>query len=250
MSATPASALAVQRPPDCGEVVIAVPHGVILEHELARERSVGVERHRCDARSSCSSVSARIAAAAARCSGAAGTPPSRDRPGRSRGRAPRSSRGHPPSSRPSPGRRRQSSGPAGSPADRRWRRGARRRRPCGRHRAAVLPLLVGQGAGQGGERAGAVFEAIGKRLCTSRLFNNSRRTLWLDRGIARNRSRHRLVLPITAATPSCGMSRSYGARRIDGMRERPVCLAVRPEVQRTCPGVRTACPVLRLKGPS
>ena len=31
---------------NCGEVMIAVPDGVVLEHELARERSIGVERHR------------------------------------------------------------------------------------------------------------------------------------------------------------------------------------------------------------
>src|SRR6185436_2542947 len=36
----------LQRLPDLGEVVIAVADGVILEHELARERRIGVERHR------------------------------------------------------------------------------------------------------------------------------------------------------------------------------------------------------------
>src|SRR6476620_7346663 len=34
----------LQRPSNALEVMIAVPHRVVLEHELARERSVGVER--------------------------------------------------------------------------------------------------------------------------------------------------------------------------------------------------------------
>src|SRR5512143_2322836 len=38
--------LALERRTDLGEVVIAVPHGVVLEHELARERRVRIERER------------------------------------------------------------------------------------------------------------------------------------------------------------------------------------------------------------
>ena len=44
-----------------------------------------------------------------------------------------------------------------------------------------MPLFVRQRAGQSGQRAGAAFEAIGKRLRPSRLFNNSRRTPWFGR---------------------------------------------------------------------
>jgi hypothetical protein len=35
-----------KHPPDAGKVVITMPHGVILEHKLAREWRVGVERYR------------------------------------------------------------------------------------------------------------------------------------------------------------------------------------------------------------
>jgi hypothetical protein len=38
--------LPLQGPLYTGEVVITVPDGVILEEELARERGIGVERHR------------------------------------------------------------------------------------------------------------------------------------------------------------------------------------------------------------
>ena len=64
------SSLACSRPADAGEMVVAVPDRVIFEDELARQRRIAVERHG-QSRSSCSSVSARIAAAAAallRCS--------------------------------------------------------------------------------------------------------------------------------------------------------------------------------------
>jgi hypothetical protein len=38
--------LLLQSPSYAGEVVIAMPNGVILEQELAREWGIGVERHR------------------------------------------------------------------------------------------------------------------------------------------------------------------------------------------------------------
>src|SRR5437016_9264218 len=39
------SGLPLQRRPDTGEVMIAVPHCVILQHELTCEWGIGVERH-------------------------------------------------------------------------------------------------------------------------------------------------------------------------------------------------------------
>jgi hypothetical protein len=38
--------LFLERASDDGEVVIAVPDGMIFEHELARQRPVGIERDR------------------------------------------------------------------------------------------------------------------------------------------------------------------------------------------------------------
>jgi len=54
----------LHRSPDRGEVVITVPNSVILEHELAAQRSIGVQRHRRGPGES-SSLSALMAAAAA-----------------------------------------------------------------------------------------------------------------------------------------------------------------------------------------
>src|SRR6266566_9512701 len=45
-SPVPDTSLPRQRRPNTGDVVIAVPDGVILEHELAREWGIGIERHR------------------------------------------------------------------------------------------------------------------------------------------------------------------------------------------------------------
>ena len=153
-----AVALALASGSHAGEVVVAVPDGVILEHELARERRVGVERDRGGP------IELLVAERANGSRGCRAVPPEqverrllRDAR-RTPWRARHSSRGRRPSSRPS----------IGLPAGKRLRQLDLQRVDAGdvmhddADRAAVsgdagLPLGVGERAREGGERAGSLL---------------------------------------------------------------------------------------------
>src|SRR4030095_12912372 len=89
-----------------------------------------------------------------------------------------------------------------------------------------LPLGVGEGAREGGKRAGSLLEAIGKGVGTLSPFDR-RQAAGVDRHIRPHNPRHRLILSTLPAPHRAGMSYLTVRPRVRAMSQRPIYLAAR-----------------------